>query len=107
MSELESRLGLVLEGGGMRGIYTTGVLDEFLEQGIKVDGLVGVSAGILHGVTYISEQYGRNVRYMVKYVRGKIAVNVLRLLEYRDKASGNCGVFFKNTFEERKVALLF
>lgn len=67
MSELESRLGLVLEGGGMRGIYTTGVLDEFLEQGIKVDGLVGVSAGILHGVTYISEQYGRNVRYMVKY----------------------------------------
>jgi len=67
MDESGKRLGLVLEGGGMRGIYTTGVLDEFLEQGIRVDGLVGVSAGILHGVTFISEQYGRNVRYMVKY----------------------------------------
>lgn len=67
MSEGRDRLGLVLEGGGMRGIYTSGVLDEFLEQGIRVDGLVGVSAGILHGVTYVSEQYGRNVRYMVKY----------------------------------------
>ena len=61
------RLGLVLEGGGMRGVYTTGVLDEFLQHGIKVDGLVGVSAGILHGITFISEQYGRNVRYLLKY----------------------------------------
>ncbi len=62
-----SRLGLVLEGGGMRGIYTAGVLDEFLENGITVDGLVGVSAGILHGISYISEQVGRNVRYCIKY----------------------------------------
>ncbi|WP_276708423.1 patatin-like phospholipase family protein [Eubacterium ruminantium] len=63
----DKRLGLVLEGGGMRGVYTAGVLDEFLENGIKVDGLVGVSAGILHGISYISEQYGRNIRYIIKY----------------------------------------
>lgn len=39
------RVGLVLEGGGMRGLYTAGVLDAFLEAGIKVDGVVSVSAG--------------------------------------------------------------
>ena len=52
----KSRLGLVLEGGGMRGMYTAGVLDEFLLNDIHIDGLVGVSAGILHGISYISRQ---------------------------------------------------
>ena len=61
------KTGLVLEGGGMRGIYTSGVLDEMMLNGIKVDGLVGVSAGIIHGISYVSEQYARNVRYFVKY----------------------------------------
>ncbi len=63
----KKKLGLVLEGGGMRGIYTSGMLDEFMEKGIRVDGLVGVSAGILHGISYVSEQYARNIRYFVKY----------------------------------------
>lgn len=40
-------VGLVLEGGGMRGLYTAGVLDTFLDAGIKVDGVVSVSAGAL------------------------------------------------------------
>ena len=56
------RVGLVLEGGGMRGLYTAGVLDAFLEAGIKVDGVVSVSAGALFGVNYLSNQqafYGR------------------------------------------------
>lgn len=44
------KVGLVLEGGGMRGLYTAGVLDAFLEAGIKVDGVVSVSAGALFGV---------------------------------------------------------
>ena len=39
------KVGLVLEGGGMRGLYTAGVLDAFLEAEIKVDGVVSVSAG--------------------------------------------------------------
>lgn len=42
-------VGLVLEGGGMRGLYTAGVLDTFLDAGIKVDGVVSVSAGALLG----------------------------------------------------------
>ena len=47
-------VGLVLEGGGMRGLYTAGVLDTFLEAGIKVDGVVSVSAGALFGVKVVS-----------------------------------------------------
>ena len=39
------KTGLVLEGGGMRGIYTAGVLDVFLEHNISFDGVIGVSAG--------------------------------------------------------------
>ncbi len=63
----DKSIGLVLEGGGMRGMYTAGVLDEFLINGIEADGLVGVSAGILHGISYLSEQVGRNIRYTLKY----------------------------------------
>lgn len=59
--------GLVLEGGGHRGIYTAGVLDVLLENGIKVDGVIGVSSGVIHGASYISEQIGRSVRYTEKY----------------------------------------
>lgn len=40
-------LGMVLEGGGMRGLYTAGVLDELMEQGIYADSTVGVSAGAI------------------------------------------------------------
>lgn len=60
-------VGLVLEGGGMRGLYTAGVLDAFLDAGIKVDGIVAVSAGALFGVNYVSGQRGRALRYNKKY----------------------------------------
>ena len=49
-------VGLVLEGGGMRGLYTAGVLDTFLEAAIKVDGVVSLSAGALFGVNFLSKQ---------------------------------------------------
>lgn len=52
-------VGLVLEGGGMRGLYTAGVLDTFLDAGIKVNGVVSVSAGALFGVNFLSKQKGR------------------------------------------------
>ena len=80
MTNMENRLGLVLEGGGMRGIYTAGVLDEFMIHGIQVDGLVGVSAGILHGISYISEQMGRNIRYCVKYRKDKRFMSMQSLI---------------------------
>ncbi|MBR5489452.1 MAG: patatin family protein, partial [Firmicutes bacterium] len=61
------KTGLVLEGGGIRGIYTAGVLDVFLDEGIEFDGVIGVSAGVIHGCSYLSKQRGRSVRYMTKY----------------------------------------
>ena len=53
----------------MRGIYTAGVLDVFMEEGIYVDGVAGVSAGAIHGASYVSAQPGRNFRYHKKYCR--------------------------------------
>ena len=59
--------GLVLEGGGFRGIYTAGVLDVFLDHGISFDGVIGVSAGTAHGCSYLSSQKGRSINYYTKY----------------------------------------
>ncbi len=61
------KIGLVLEGGAMRGMYTAGVLDTFLECGIAVDGVVGVSAGALFGVNFLSKQKGRAIRYNKRF----------------------------------------
>ena len=61
------KTGLVLEGGGVRGIYVAGVLDVFLEQGISFDGVIGNSAGAIHGCSYLSGQKGRSIRYYKKY----------------------------------------
>lgn len=61
------RTGLVLEGGGVRGIYTAGILDVFMENGITFDGVIGTSAGAIHAVSYLSGQKGRSIRYYKKY----------------------------------------
>lgn len=61
------KVGLVLEGGAMQGIYTAGVLDVFMENGITFDGIIGVSAGALFGVNMLSGQIGRALRYCKKY----------------------------------------
>ena len=60
-------IGLVLEGGAKRGIYTAGVLDVLLENNLIADSVVGVSAGAVHGVSYVSKQIGRSIRYYMKY----------------------------------------
>lgn len=58
-----SRIGLVLEGGGMRGIYTAGVLDVMIEKGFHPDVICGTSAGVTFGVNLPSRQKGRVLRY--------------------------------------------
>ncbi len=63
------KVGLVLEGGGLRGLYTAGVLDTFLKNNIKVDCIIGVSAGALFGVNYYSKQIGRALTYNKKYAK--------------------------------------
>lgn len=62
-------IGLVLEGGAMRGMYTAGVLDIFIDHEIPVDGIVGVSAGVLFGVNYPSKQRGRVIRYNKRFAK--------------------------------------
>lgn len=63
------KTGIVLEGGAMRGMYTAGVLDVLMENGIYTDGMVGVSAGAVFGCNYKSRQIGRTIRYNTKYCR--------------------------------------
>ena len=78
------KTGLVLEGGAMRGIYTAGVLDIFNENNIKVDGVIGVSAGSVHGCSYISGQKGRSIRYTMKYRRNPRFMSLRSLIRTGD-----------------------
>lgn len=73
-------IGLVLEGGAMRGLYTAGVLDVFLDNNIKVDGIIGVSAGVLFGVNYVSKQKGRAIRYNKKFAKDKRYMGIRSLI---------------------------
>lgn len=63
------KIGMVLEGGGMRGMYTAGVLDVLSENNISVDVIIGVSAGAVFGCNFKSKQIGRTIRYNTKYCR--------------------------------------
>lgn len=60
--------GLVLEGGGMKGVYTAGVLDFFLDKGIEFSSVYGVSAGACHMCSYLSKQRGRAFDISVDYL---------------------------------------
>ena len=79
-----SKLGLVLEGGGMRGIYTAGVLDFFMEQNLYTDGVIGVSAGACHACSYVSKQIGRAYRTNTAYLKDKRYMSVSSLLKTGD-----------------------
>lgn len=69
VNERKSKVGLVLEGGSMRGMYTAGVLDVFMDNDIEVDGIIGVSAGALFGPNYFSKQKGRVIRYNKRFCK--------------------------------------
>lgn len=75
------KVGLVLEGGAMRGMYTAGVIDMFLEKNIKIDGIIGVSAGALFGINYCSKQKERVLRYQKKYIKDKNYMGIRTLLK--------------------------
>ncbi len=65
------RKGLILEGGAMRGLFTAGVIDEMMEQGVRYDGCIGVSAGAAFGCNYKSHQIGRVLRYNKRFAHEK------------------------------------
>ena len=68
---LTASSGLILEGGGMRGVFTSGVLDNLMDRGIRFPYTIGVSAGACNGISYMSEQRGRakycNIDLLEKY----------------------------------------
>jgi predicted patatin/cPLA2 family phospholipase len=76
--------GLILEGGGMRGVYTGGVLEKLLEEGLFVDYIVGVSAGACNASSYVSRQNGRNHKVTIGYVRHPDYISVKNLLLKRE-----------------------
>ena len=63
------RLGIVVEGGGIRGIYAAGVLDALLELKLPVKGVIGVSAGAIHACSFVSGQKGRSLRFYKRFCR--------------------------------------
>ena len=63
--------GLILEGGALRGLFTAGVLDVLMENGITFDGVIGVSAGAAFGSNFKSGQKGRTLRYNLAFCRDK------------------------------------
>lgn len=65
------KVGLVLQGGGIRGVYTSGVLDFFLDKGIRFPYVIAVSAGACNGAAYISGQRGWGKTIYTKYLRDK------------------------------------
>lgn len=77
---MSNKLGLVVEGGGMRAIYVAGVLDVFMENNITFDGVVGISAGAIHGSNFVAEQKGRTIRYYKKYCTDKKMIGLRNLI---------------------------
>ena len=76
--------GLVLEGGGIRGVFSAGVMDVLMEEGIEFDGAIGVSAGAAFGCNYKSRQPRRAIRYNLKYAKDPRYSSVRSLLKTGD-----------------------
>ncbi|KYH34997.1 NTE family protein RssA [Clostridium tepidiprofundi DSM 19306] len=79
-----NNIGLVLEGGGMRGVYTSGVLDYFMDENLYFPYVIGVSMGACNAASYISKQRGRNKIVNIEYVNDKRYLSYRGLL--RDKS---------------------
>lgn len=63
--EKQKKIGLVVEGGGMKCAYNAGILDAFLDQGITFDYCIGVSGGSGNVASYVAGQRGRNLRFLL------------------------------------------
>lgn len=72
-------IGLVLEGGGMRGAYTSGVLEVLLQNGIEFPTVYGISAGACNALSYISGQKNRNFNIFYHYIADKRYISVENL----------------------------
>ncbi len=91
------KTGLVLEGGALRTIFSAGVCDGLLAGGVMTDYLIGVSAGIAYGVSYISRQQGRNLEVATRFAPDKRYMGMGNLLR-RDNRS-----YFGLDFSFRRI----
>lgn len=66
---MEKKVGIILEGGAMRSIFTAGIMDYYLEAGINIDNILAVSAGAYAGMNYVSGQQGRIIESVVEPLR--------------------------------------
>ena len=80
------KTGMVLEGGAVRTIYSTGVCDALLTRSLMTDYVIGVSAGIAYGVSYVSRQPRRNFDIMVNYINDKRYMGMGNLLRRDNRA---------------------
>lgn len=91
---IDDKTGLVLEGGGMRGVFTCGVLDWFMDNGVRFPFAVGVSAGACNGLSYMSGQRGRakasNIDLMAEH----------KYVGFRYLLTQGCIMDFKLLFED-------
>ncbi|MGN0586817.1 MAG: patatin-like phospholipase family protein, partial [Oscillospiraceae bacterium] len=75
--------GLVLEGGTFRGIFSAGVMDAFIKEGVEFPYVIGVSAGISNGLSYVSKQFGRNIDILENYRNDKRYLGAQNFLKCR------------------------
>ena len=106
------KFGIVMEGGGMRGLYTAGVIDVLMENDIYADSAVGVSAGAVFGCNYKSEQIGRVRRYNKKYCKDKRLASIRNWITTGDIYSKEFGynelpwkldIFDRGTYKENPM----
>ena len=80
------KVGMVLEGGALRTIFSTGVLDAMLEKDLMTDYVVGVSAGIAYGVSYVSRQPRRNLEILTRFANDRRYMGLGNLLDRHNRS---------------------
>ena len=80
------KTGLVLEGGALRTVFSSGACDGLLAGNVMADYVIGVSAGIAYGVSYVSRQQGRNLEIITRYVRDKRYMGMGNLLDRHNRS---------------------
>ncbi len=105
------KVGLVLEGGGMRGVYTSGILDFFMDKKLYFPYVIGVSMGACNAASYISKQRGRNKVININYVNDRRYLSYRSLIRKKglfgmdfifEEIPNNLEIFDFNTFASAK-----
>ncbi len=89
------KLGLVFEGGASRTLFSCGVMDALLEENVKADYIIGVSAGIAYGVSYASGQIGRNLKVATEYMSDKRYMGLRHMFNPKNRSYYNLEFVFR------------